>query len=95
MAKALYPYLPSSLCRFKYSNLEHVKSINCPLLVIHSRKDEVVPFAQGRAVFDAATTEKEFFEISGGHNDGFDANEQAYIKKFDEFASKHLNWGKR
>jgi fermentation-respiration switch protein FrsA (DUF1100 family) len=72
MGAQLYPYLPiRRLSRFEYNTLEHLKDVTCPVFVAHSLQDEIVPFAQGRAVYEAARNPKQFLELQGGHNDGF------------------------
>ena len=43
----------------------------CPLLLMHSPQDDVVPFAMGRRLFAAARGPKTFVELRGGHNDAF------------------------
>lgn len=49
---------------------EHIRDLSAPLLVIHGTEDEVVPYAQGRAVFDAAGMAQKFFEsVEGGTHD--------------------------
>ena len=41
-----------------------------PLLVMHCENDPVVPYAQGRALYDAAAAPKEFWKIAGsGHTE--------------------------
>ncbi|HRP98459.1 MAG TPA: alpha/beta hydrolase [Rhodocyclaceae bacterium] len=68
----LMPWLPIRLLlRFQYDTRAAVREIRAPLLVIHSRDDEIVPFRHGRAVFEAANEPKMFVAIEGGHNDGF------------------------
>ena len=72
MAKVIYPFLPVSLLvRFHYTTREYVQKITCPLLIIHSPEDDMIPFQQGRYLFEAAREPKEFLEISGSHNEGF------------------------
>jgi hypothetical protein len=67
----LYPVLPVRwLSRIRYDNSARVPGLRMPLLVIHSPADEIVPFADGQALFDAAPGPKEFLATSGGHNDG-------------------------
>ena len=86
MAAALYPFLPTRwLVRFSYATKDSVENRSCPLLVIHSRDDEIVPFEQGQALFAAANPPKRFLELRGGHNDGFLASRRAYVKALDEF----------
>lgn len=72
IATELYPWLPARLLsRLHYNTLAAVKQISCPLLVIHSRQDEIIPFQHGKAIFAAADTAKDFLEIKGSRNNGF------------------------
>ncbi len=67
-----YPYLPVRLfARFRYDTLAYIQEACCPVLVIHSRDDELVPFEFGTRLFEAAHEPKQFVAISGSHNDGF------------------------
>ncbi len=67
-----YPYLPVRwLSRFRYNTLERLARIQCPVLVVHSRDDEIVPFVHGERLFAGAGAAASFLEIAGGHNDGF------------------------
>ena len=44
-----------------------------PVFVIHGDRDEIVPFEQGRALFDAAAGPKHLHVVPGaGHNDILD-----------------------
>ncbi|MFH1214956.1 MAG: alpha/beta hydrolase [Pseudomonadota bacterium] len=72
MAAAMYPFFPAGiLCRFRYDTLAAVKNINCPLLIIHSPEDEIIPFRHGLTLFEAAHEPKTFLQINGNHNSGF------------------------
>ena len=65
-----YPFLPVRLLsRFQHATREHVAKATCPVMVIHSRDDEIIPFHHGEAIFSAAQEPKTFLEIRGGHND--------------------------
>ena len=71
MGAEVYGWLPVRLLsRYRYANLEKVGQLGVPLLVIHSPADEIVPFAHGRRLFDAAREPKRLLETEGGHNDG-------------------------
>jgi fermentation-respiration switch protein FrsA (DUF1100 family) len=73
MAKAQYKVLPGPLLPDVYPSLDRIKNVHVPLLVIHGDSDEIVPFEQGRALFDAAPGPKQFSEVRGaGHNDILD-----------------------
>ena len=68
----VYPWLPVRLlARFDYDNLERIKRITAPVLIAHSRNDDIIPFTHGEALFAAAHEPKQFLALSGGHNDGF------------------------
>ena len=70
LASKLYPLLPARwLARFTYNTAEYVKDVRCPVLVIHSPDDEIIPFAHGRAIYGSASEPKQFLEIRGGHNE--------------------------
>ena len=84
-----YPFLPVRwLARFEYNTLEHVKTVRCPVLVIHSADDEIVPFSQGVALFEAAPEPKGFIKLRGGHNDALFLSAEAYRTGLDAFLKK-------
>ncbi|MEW6742271.1 MAG: alpha/beta hydrolase [Planctomycetota bacterium] len=71
LAAAIYPWLPARLlCRLRYDSASKVERLGVPILVIHSRDDEIVPFELGRRLYQAAAEPKRFLETRGGHNDG-------------------------
>jgi fermentation-respiration switch protein FrsA (DUF1100 family) len=93
MAKAIYPFLPlGPLIKTSYDVVEKVKAVKAPLLVVHGERDDIVPFEQGRKVFDAATGPKEFHALRAAHhNDTFEVGGDAYfgvIKDFIDRAEK-------
>ena len=68
----IYPWLPVRwLARINYDNLARIGQIGAPVLVAHSRDDDVIPFAHGEALFAAAREPKQFLTLAGGHNAGF------------------------
>jgi len=90
MAQRLYPFLPIKwLASFSYDTRQYVSNIACPLLVVHSKNDEIIPYAEGRLVFDAAAADKQFLDIHGGHNDGFIVSGRAYTDGLSAFID---NW---
>ena len=70
MAKKIYPFVPSFLIQTKMDSMGKIRSITVPKLFIHSVEDEIVPFALGKKLYDAAPDPKQFIEIVGTHNDG-------------------------
>ena len=94
MAAQLYPYLPVRLMsRFNYSAIDYVRRVDCPVLIVHSRDDEMIPFSHGQKLFDAANEPKQFLEIRGTHNEGFIVSAQRYQDGLDSFISEHLGKG--
>jgi fermentation-respiration switch protein FrsA (DUF1100 family) len=76
-----YPYMPVKwFARFKYPTIEYMRKVTCPVLVIHSRNDEIIPFEFGLQLYEAANEPKEFVELYGGHNDGFLISSETYKK---------------
>ena len=68
----IYPWLPVRwLARIEYNNLDRVRQIAAPLLIAHSRNDDIIPFTHGEALYAAAHEPKQFLVLSGGHNDSF------------------------
>ena len=68
----VYPFLPVRLIsRFSYDNVAALKAQKAPVLIAHSRDDDIIPYSHGRALFEAAQEPKQFLEMSGGHNDAF------------------------
>ena len=91
MGARLYPWLPVRLLsRFSYSTESRLRKITCPVLVIHSPDDDIVPYEFGRRLFAAANEPKEFIEIFGSHNEGYLITGKPYINGIDRFVSKYV-----
>ncbi|MDD5090904.1 MAG: alpha/beta hydrolase, partial [Candidatus Wallbacteria bacterium] len=89
MGARVYPFLPVRfLCRFSYNTLALMTEIRCPVLVIHSPDDEIVPFEFGREIFDRTMSPKDFLVISGDHNEGFLLTGKPYITGLKSFIEK-------
>ncbi len=92
MAQRLYPFLPVKLLsNFSYDTRQYVSRISCPLLVVHSKNDEIIPYAEGRLVFDAAPADKQFLDLRGGHNDGFLVTGEVYRDGLNRFIASSLD----
>jgi fermentation-respiration switch protein FrsA (DUF1100 family) len=86
LAGELYFYLPVKLlCRYKYNALAAIREIKCPVLIVHSQEDEIVPFRHGRMLFEAANNPRAFLKISGSHNEGFIISSDVYINGLKAF----------
>ena len=88
MAAELYPLLPTRfLSRYSYNTRQALAEVNSPLLVVHSLGDEIIPFAQGHQLYQAANLPKTFLEISGDHNSGFMTSGSKYKQGLADFLS--------
>jgi len=86
MSRRVFPFLPTALLRYRFNTLAKVRRVAAPLLVIHSRNDEVVPFAMGRRIFDEARSDaKDFLAVYGGHNECFYEYRREIAQKIEEF----------
>jgi len=79
--RPLAPLLPA-----RYNNLEKIRRIHAPKLIIHGEADEVVPFSMGQALYRAAPEPKSHYWIPGaGHNTTYDVGGQNYWDVFLRF----------
>jgi fermentation-respiration switch protein FrsA (DUF1100 family) len=71
MAQQQFPYLPARwLVKDRYRSRDRIADIDMPLSWIHGTADELIPFAMGQRLFDAASEPKTAHPIAGGgHND--------------------------
>ncbi len=91
MAAELYPIFPARLLvRHRYDALETLQDVSSPVLVVHSPDDEIVPYAHGRRLYEAAPEPKWFLELRGGHNDGFLRTGDDYSRGLDDFLGEAL-----
>ncbi len=72
LGAGIYPWLPVRLIsRYRYDTLAHLGGYRGPVLIAHSRDDEIVPYAHGERLYAAAAGSKTWLELRGGHNTGF------------------------
>lgn len=91
MARRLYPIYPARLLtRLEYPVIDYVRSLHCPVLVVHSRDDEIIPFAMGQEIYAAAPQPKDFIELRGDHNAGFWISRESYTAGLEVFLGKVL-----
>jgi uncharacterized protein len=87
----LYPWLPvRMLSRIRYDTRSRLAAVDAPVLIVHSRDDEIIPFAHGRRLHEAVRGTGEFLEISGGHNAGFVETGARYEAGLARFLSRHI-----
>jgi fermentation-respiration switch protein FrsA (DUF1100 family) len=71
-----------------YDSLSKIGRIQMPLLAIHGEKDELIPYADGRKLFDAAPEPKTWIPLAGaGHNDTYAVGGEGYFQRLAAFAA--------
>lgn len=91
MAAELYPWLPARwLTRVTYDTRSRLADVRMPLMIVHSRDDEIIPFSQGKKLYEAGNPPKQFLELNGSHNYGHMSNADLYYRGLDGFISDTL-----
>lgn len=91
MAKHQFPIFPTQLLvRHRFDNLNKISRITVPTLHIHSPDDSIIPYEQGRQLYDAAQGPKTFIDLEGDHNEGYYLTGKRYTDGLDAFFSEHL-----
>ena len=91
LAAKFYPWLPVRwLSRYQYDTRKKLADIHSPVLIVHSRDDEIISYSNGEQLFEAAREPKQFLPLRGGHNDGFLLSGKDYIRGLDGFLGNVL-----
>ncbi len=87
-AKIYYPYLPIKLLlKDRYDSIGKIKMIKMPILIMHGKKDDVVPFWMGQELFAEANNPKDFyFSTNDDHMMEFD---ELLLNKVKNFIEKY------
>ena len=83
-AKIYYPYLPITLLlKDKYNSEKKIKNIKTPILIMHGKKDNIVPFYMGERLFKIANKPKKFLQVEeDDHMLTYNDNLLSEINKF-------------
>ena len=91
MGERLYPWLPVRLvCRYRYDTLAKIPRLSAPLLVAHSREDDLVPYEMGQRLFAAAPEPKQFVAFEGGHDESGWTRSPDYARALAAFLDRTL-----
>tara|TARA_B100001769_G_C22095736_1_gene591148 strand:- start:965 stop:1771 length:807 start_codon:yes stop_codon:yes gene_type:complete len=86
-AKIYYPYLPINLIlKDRYESIKKIQNINIPILIMHGKKDDIVPFRMGQELFQKANEPKNsYFSENDDHMMEFNEQLLNSIEKFLSF----------
>ncbi len=92
MGRDMYPIFPLPLmrllARYRYDTREHLAGVECPVLVMHSSDDGLIPFSHGQRNYAAAGEPKRFVELVGTHNDAHEVSGRVYTRAFEAFVGR-------
>lgn len=72
IGRRYFPFLPVGfLLGDAFDTRKRLERVQCPVLVVHSPDDEIIPYEHGRKLFEAVKGPKSFLELRGDHNGGF------------------------
>jgi fermentation-respiration switch protein FrsA (DUF1100 family) len=81
----LYAYVPKS----QFKSLDKIARVRAPVLIIHGKHDELIPFAMGESLYQAAPQPKTLAPLEfAGHNDVLLVNREVYLNHLREFVEK-------
>ncbi|QSH40551.1 alpha/beta fold hydrolase [Lentisphaerota bacterium] len=70
----------------RFPNIDRIKKVTAPLLVIHGTDDWLIRFHHGRSLYAAAKCRKKFVSIeNGGHNDLIQVGGKYYWSQIAQF----------
>jgi fermentation-respiration switch protein FrsA (DUF1100 family) len=88
----LYPWLPvRRLHRIKYDTINRLPKIKVPVLVAHSRTDDLIGFHHAERNFKVANEPKQLLEIAGNHVSVIEQGRADYLKGLERFFADHLS----
>ena len=71
----------------KFDNLRKIKTVHCPVLIIHGTQDSVIDASHGRELFSAANEPKQALWVQGArHNDVPLVADTHYEESLEQFA---------
>ena len=87
MARRVLPPL-AFLVKGELDSARLVAELDVPKLILHGTRDQTVPFAQGRALYEAAAAPKRFYPIpAGGHVGLYEVAGHAYFETIADFVA--------
>ena len=91
VANVIFPVLSRLIfLRYDFNTAAHVARVSCPVLVLHSPDDDIIPFHLGEKVFQAANEPKSFIRMRGGHNNGFLVSQPDYEQAIGAFVFSEM-----
>ena len=85
-----YPLFPIRLVmRNPFDSILRIGLVHAPILFIHSPDDAVIPIAEGRRLYAAASSPRAFVEVRGGHINSSDVDPDVFYGAIRGFLEEH------
>jgi hypothetical protein len=89
VASGVLPLLGPLAARGRLETAKKLKRVKAPVLVIHGTRDQVIDYALGQEVFEAAREPKQFWSVEGAqHSDIVEVAGEQYITRLREFLDR-------
>jgi fermentation-respiration switch protein FrsA (DUF1100 family) len=89
IARKRLPFLPVRwILKHKFNSIDKVHRIDAPLLILHSREDELFEMSHPERLLAAAQSPKWLVELQGGHNDAFLVSADVYREALAKFLAE-------
>ena len=86
VGQEMFPFLPARLLvRNRYESVNKIGRVGVPVLILHSRDDELFKWHHPQQLYGAAHEPKRLVELRGGHNDAFLVSGQVYAAALSAF----------
>lgn len=86
IAQHRLPFLPVRwLLHYKLPTAENLSKVKCPVLIIASPDDTIVPYKYSKKLFAGAPGPKTFLELTGDHNDCYFLCRTQYVAALTKF----------
>jgi fermentation-respiration switch protein FrsA (DUF1100 family) len=86
VGQELYPLMPVSvIATQRFPSIDRIGSLRMPKLFLHSPEDDVIPYAHGERLFEAALEPKAFVAVRGGHDYAYRLDADRYFGAVVEF----------
>ena len=77
------------MVKSRFDSLQKIRDVHAPILIVHGTRDEMIPFAMGQQLFQAAPEPKRFYAIEGaGHNDTLEVGGERYLAGLQRFVAE-------
>ncbi|MEX0968486.1 MAG: alpha/beta hydrolase [Bacteroidia bacterium] len=70
LIQSIYPALPMWMLSYHFPNDQHLKSVKCPVVMLHGTQDEIVYYKSSEKLLKHISSKAELVPVTGGsHND--------------------------